>query len=148
MKELEANLWEALADLRCVTTNGYVTGKGARVMGRGCALEAKRMIPGVEYRLGGKASEHGNRPMRLCRARGADLASFPVKHHWREAVDPELIERGARSLVELVQKFGYRRVILPRSGCGNGSLSWEWVRQILEGLLDDRFTVVNFPKRP
>lgn len=147
MKELEANLWETPADLRCVTTNGHVTGKGACVMGRGCALEAKRMIPGVEYRLGRLISEHGNRPMRLCRFRGADLASFPVKHHWKEAADPELIERSARSLVELVQKFGYRCVILPRPGCGNGSLSWERVRPILAEVLDERFTVVTFPKR-
>lgn len=87
VKELEANLWKTPADLRCVTTSGYVTGKGACVMGRGCALEAKRMIPGVEYRLGRLICEHGNRPMRLCRFYDPEgrhhRAHDPPTHHTR-----------------------------------------------------------------
>ncbi len=82
--------------------------------------------------------------MRLTKPRkGAALASFPVKRHWHEAADPELIRSSARQLVALADKFGYERVVLPRPGCGNGRLSWEGIRPILAGILDDRFTVVH-----
>lgn len=115
-------------------------------MGRGCALEAKTRYPGVEHKLGDLIGRHGNRVMRLGRYNGVVLASFPVKHHWREEADPELIARSARQLVALADKFGCERIALPRPGCGNGRLRWKRVRTILEDILDDRFTVVDFPR--
>lgn len=144
MKEAAGDLWEMPADLRLITTNPAINRKGQAVMGRGCALEAKRRIPGLEYRFAGLLREHGNRVMRLARYRGADLASFPVKHHWKEEANPRLIRSSARQLVALADKFGYERVALPRPGCGNGRLSWREVRPILARILDDRFTVVTF----
>ncbi|MDP9486325.1 MAG: hypothetical protein M3Q49_11190 [Actinomycetota bacterium] len=146
MKEIEANLWSTPADLRVITTNGVTRSDGAAVMGRGCALEAKRRITGLEYHFGKLLKEHGNRVMRLTDPKkGAALASFPVKWHWKEKASAALIGRSARQLVELADRFGYERIILPRAGCGNGGLSWTDVRPILEVLLDDRFTVVTFP---
>lgn len=146
MKYINANLWDVEADLKLITTNGAVRRDGACVMGRGCALEAKTRYPGVEHKLGDLIGRHGNRVMRLGRFEGTVLASFPVKHHWRDAADPELIARSARQLVALADKFGYTRIALPRPGCGNGHLRWARVRTILEDILDDRFTIVDFPR--
>lgn len=146
MKEAVGDLWEMPADLRVITTNPAINAKNQAVMGRGCALEAKRRIPGLEYRFAGLLREHGNRVMRLARYRGADLASFPVKHHWKQEADPELIRSSARQLAALADKFGYERVVLPRPGCGNGRLLWSDVRPVLARILDDRFTVVTFPQ--
>ena len=57
-----------------------------------------------------------------------------------------LIRRSARQLVALANKFGYREVLIPRPGSGNGKLSWEDdVKPVLAGILDDRFTLVTFP---
>lgn len=117
-------------------------------MGRGCTREAKERYPGVEYRLGDLLKEHGNRVMRLGRFDGAVLASFPVKHHWKEEADSDLIRRSAAQLAALADKFDYEAVVMPRAGCGNGKLSRRDVRPILAGVLDDRFTVVTFPRRP
>lgn len=76
---------------------------------------------------------------------GSHLASFPVKRHWREKADLELIERSARQLVEIVENRSYAAAVLPRPGCGNGSLSWEAVRPVLERALPgERFTVITF----
>lgn len=132
--------------LRCITTNGAVRRDGAAVMGRGCAAEAKERLPGIEYRLGALLAEHGNRVFRLCSLNdGSHLASFPVKHHWREQADLNLIERSARQLVELVEKFSYTDALVPRPGCGNGSLSWDAVRPVLEQALPgQRLTVITF----
>ena len=150
MKEIYGDLWEISCDLRVITTNGDTNRMGAAVMGRGCALEAKRRITGIEYHFAKLLKRWGNRVMRLTRVRkGADLASFPVKHHWHDEADPELIRRSAEQLVAFADKFGYENVVLPRPGCGNGRLRWEEVRPILEQVLDERFSVVTFaPEGP
>lgn len=144
MKEIFGNLWDVEADLRVITTNGDVNGKGAAVMGRGCAREASRRIPSLERRFAELLSEHGNRVMRLARYRGADLASFPVKHHWHEQADPELIRRSAHQLVAVAEKFDYQKIVIPRPGCGNGALQWNDVRAIVSEILDDHFRVITF----
>ncbi|MDQ3316859.1 MAG: ADP-ribose-binding protein, partial [Actinomycetota bacterium] len=125
MVEIFGNLWELPCDLRVITTNPDVNRAGEAVMGRGCAREAKAKVPGIERHFAKLLGAHGNRVMRLARlGDGSVLASFPVKHHWHEEADPELIQRSARQLVALADKFGYRELLIPRPGCGNGSLSW------------------------
>src|SRR5215212_6156409 len=72
---------------------------------------------------------HGDRAMRPTKPIGsAALASFPVEHHRDEGTGPALIRRSADRLVALATRFGYRRVPIPRPGCGNGSLRWAGVR--------------------
>lgn len=138
------DLWGADADLRCVTTNGWVNpASGKVVMGRGCAKEIRDALPGVDSRLGSLIRKHGNRPMRFAKVNGADVVSLPVKHHWRQDADLALIESSIRSLVLLTNKFCYTNVLIPRPGCGNGRLKWADVRKVIEPLLDDRFTVVS-----
>jgi hypothetical protein len=146
MKELTGvDLWEVPADLRVITTNGAVRkADGACVMGRGCAREARERLPGIDLKLGRLIKEHGNRVMRLGRLPdGSHLASYPVKRHWKEAADPDLIVRSAHQLVELAQNFGYTRVAIPRPGSGNGRLRWTDVRALIAPILDDRFTAVH-----
>ncbi len=143
MLEAKTNLWTADADLRCVTTNGHISRAGKVVMGRGCARELRDAAPGVDARLARLVRAHGNRVFRFTRINGADVASLPVKHHWKEEADPDLIVRSVRQLVELADKFGYQRVLIPRPGCGNGRLRWSDVKPLIQHLLDDRFTVVS-----
>ncbi len=163
MREAHGNLWEIRCDLRVVTTNGDVNALNQAVMGRGCAREAKAKVPGIERHFARMLRAHGNRVMRLAETHpdgtvtlglfskdrtGTVLASFPVKHHWKDEADPALIARSARQLVALADRFGYERVALPRPGSGNGRLSWgDDVRPIIAEVLDDRFTVVTFPPR-
>lgn len=164
MREIFGNLWDALCDLRVVTTNGDVNRHKRAVMGRGCAKEAAERFPGLAYHFAKLLEKHGNRVMRLAETHpdgsttlglfskdrsGTVTCSFPVKHHWKDEADPELIARSARQLVALADAFGYGRVVLARPGCGNGRLSWEDVRPALAEVLDDRFSVITFaPNRP
>lgn len=141
MIEARGNLWTHPADLRVITTNGFVKNNGAAVMGRGCALEATQRHPGIENVLGARLRASGNHVHLL----GPGLASMPVKHHWRQDADPTLIVRSATELVALADKHSnYQRIVLPRPGCGNGRLRWNDIRPLLEGILDDRFTVITF----
>ena len=145
------DLWKLRPDerpaLKLITTNGQTRKDGACVMGRGCARQARDMIPGIDYKLGELLGKYGNRVFRLgALSDGVHLGSFPVKHSWKEYADTELIERSSHQLVELANSFGYGAVLLPRPGAGNGKLDYHaCVRPVLEEILtDDRFRIVSF----
>lgn len=151
MLEIRGDLWKLSPDeypaLKLITTNGQTRQDGACVMGRGCARQARDMIPGIDYKLGELLRKYGNRPFRLAALPdGSHLGSFPVKNHWKEYADPELIRRSAHQLVELADSFGYKAIFLPKPGAGNGKLDYHTsVRPVLERvLLGERFRIVSY----
>lgn len=145
MKEAHGEFWNYPAEIRVITTNGMVKNNGACVMGRGVARQAKDKFPGIDHELGGLINQHGNRPFILNKEEG--IASMPVKHHWKEQADLELIKDSAHKLVEMADKFGWQDVLVVRPGCGNGGLNWDDVRPVLEDIWDERFTVITFPPK-
>lgn len=160
MKEVFGNLWTYPADVRVITTNGTVKKNGEAVMGRGCALEARRRFPGLAAQLGEALSLHGNHVHVLRRRMNLDnqtveipCMTFPVKHNWNDKADPVLIQQSANELVAFIDKqesWKPKTIVLPRPGCGNGGLKWEDVQPILASILDDRFHVITWPygKKP
>ena len=156
MLETQRDLWALAAaagvDAVCVTTNGFCKKDGEAVMGGGIAKQARDRWPDLPRRLGGLLAEHGNRPFRF-RVVGfkPDLVTFPTKPEtgpngepgFKVDSDLDLILESAGHLVEMANKFSWRRVLLPRPGVGLGNLDWEVVRAALEPILDDRFTIVS-----
>ena len=61
MVEIQGNMWEIDTDCLFITTNGFVKRDGSAVMGRGCALEATKIIPNIAKSLGQAIARHGNR---------------------------------------------------------------------------------------
>jgi hypothetical protein len=147
MIEVRGNLWSYEADVRVITTNGFVRKDGRCVMGRGCAFEATQRQPGIDKALGDLIKKHGNHVFRLTTTRPS-IWSMPVKHHWRQKADIELIRRSAHELVEALRYddvWPFDGVcVLPRPGCGNGQLNWADVRPVLEQILDDKFHVITW----
>ena len=144
MLEREGNLWDAEADVTVITTNAIVKANGACVMGRGCAKEARDTYPGIDLQLGAAIRTHGNVPI-LLPQHDRLIVTFPVKAHWREAATLELIQQSSLALVQLADEHEWESIAMPRPGCGNGRLSWEYeVSRVLD--LDDRFTVYSFGK--
>lgn len=170
MIEVTGNLWDYPADLRVISTNGFVKKDGSCVMGRGCALEATQRFPTLSKALGAKITEAGNRVYLFPTIY---LATFPVKRvqeycapnkfnvveHMRNKFMPgdkvpgwaciaslELIERSAWQLVRLMNDNPkYRTAVLPRVGAGAGELDWEQdVKPLLAPILDDRFHIITF----
>jgi len=139
------NLWYLPADARCITTNGSVRSDVTCPMGRGVARQARLRYPGVDAYLGLLIKDHGNVPHILLQhiKEGGFLVSFPVKHAWYEAADPILIEQSATLLMEMIEAEGWKRVLLPRPGCGNGRLTWDEVRPVIRPILDRRVIVIT-----
>lgn len=150
MIEVKGELWDYDADVYVITTNGAVRKDGAAVMGRGCALEAKSVDPGCEYRLGARIAQSGNHCFNFGHfmkdSRTRELWSFPVKHHWKQKADLDLIQRSAEDIVFALSLMSYPvdTVVIPRPGCGNGGLDWADVRPRIESILDDRFHVITW----
>ena len=141
MREVVGDLWELPADWRCITTNGDVKRNGACVMGRGCAREARDRFPGFDKILGFKLQHLGNH---LILHTPQQLITFPVKHHWDEPADLDLISRSARELAFVARELHWQTFLLPRPGCGNGGLRWEAVKVWLERAeLPDNVIVVT-----
>lgn len=144
MIEVGGNLWDYLDQpfcMICITTNGTVKRDGSCVMGRGCALEAAKRIPGIAQILGKKIRDTGNSVHWI----KDTLWSFPVKHNWWEKADLVLIKQSVRELTAIATSEAYKHntFVLPRPGCGNGHLLWEDVRPLLLSL-PDNVHVISF----
>jgi hypothetical protein len=145
MIEIVGNLFGLGEDVHavCITTNGVVNQRGAAVMGKGVAAQAKAIWPGIEFRLGDLIKANGNRTQRITQfdegrtgfysPDGAfyvlkhHLIALPTKNHWRERVSSlALIQRSLIELKELWEhNYSRHRIALPRPGCKNGHLDWE-----------------------
>mgnify|MGYP003809237443 CR=1 FL=1 len=126
-----------------ITTNGTVQSDGQAVMGRGCALTAKQLYPGLPTKLGRYIREYGNLPFNLGHWGPHHIFSFPTKHNWWEEADPQLIIASAKLLMQRLDKFGIAEIAIPRPGCGFGKLTWTNIRPILLPILDDRCIIVH-----
>lgn len=144
MKEVQGDIWKFYDEGHWIVipTNGDTNRFGLAVMGRGLAKEATQRIPGIAYGLAKQLIDGGNHVHNF---NDIHLFTFPVKYHWSEPADLDLIKQSASELTNRTDRMlAIDRVYLPRVGCGNGRRKWSEVKPILE-VLDDRFIVVATP---
>jgi hypothetical protein len=140
MVEISGDIWDYMGRaIIAVTTNGLVTRKGSAVLGRGCARQAQQRFPDLPLHLGRLLLEHGNHVLPL----GNGLVSFPVEESPWSVPDLLLIRRSAGELLELANREGWSRIVVPRPGCGGGGLDWKEVRPLLAEFFDNRFLVIT-----
>lgn len=142
MIEVFGNLWDAEADLIVITTNLATRRDGSAVMGAGCAREAAERFPNFPWDYGLFLANEGDTPVFTYDDQA--LYCLPVKYHWSEKADYQLIDNEVRALVKYVDTTDYKRVAMPRPGCGNGGLQWWSVKQRIQHLLDDRYHVYHY----
>lgn len=160
MREIQQDLWAVDCDWLCITTNGTVKRDGRAVMGRGCALEATKKLKDIDAVLGWGLGGNGNVVMRLGMIvnehseyhKFCNIYSFPVKHHWRDKADLDLIAQSCEQLLELYndninQGYADPLIAIPRPGCGAGGLSWRHeVRPLLEAYFKDSNNIIIVSK--
>ncbi len=145
MIEVTGDLWTYPADIRVITTNGFVKSNGVAVMGRGCAKEASIKYPGFPRALGTRIRQDGNKVHIFYEF--DSIVTFPVKHVWYQDADLDLILKSTQEIVALAGIYPHTtRFVIPRPGCGNGGRKWSDVKPILESVsgFDERFHVITY----
>jgi hypothetical protein len=141
MLETVGDIWEHgdRGYIFVITTNGSLTRDGRAIFGRGVARQAALRFPGIAEKLGSMLAEQGNHVFDL----GCGIVSFPVEETAWSLPDLRIIARSAQELRLLADRSGWRRIIVPRPGCGGGGLAWKDVQPLLSPWLDRRFTVIR-----
>lgn len=139
MLETVGDIWEyAGRAVIVITASGTLTRDGRAVLGRGVARQAGERFTGLAAILGRLVARQGSRVFDL----GNGLVSFPVEETAWSQPDLRIIASSARQLRELVDLKEWKRIVVPRPGCGGGGLAWKDVRPLLEPWFDGRFIII------
>ncbi len=68
---------------------------------------------------------------------GKFIVNFPTKDKWRNNSKIEYIEDGLNALIQLAKEEHLQSIAIPPLGSGNGGLSWNDVKPIIERKLSD-----------
>jgi hypothetical protein len=141
MLETIGDIWTYAdqGDVIVITTNGSLTRDGRAIFGRGVARQAAFRFLGLADKLGRLLAEQGSHVFDL----GNGVVTFPVEESPWSLPELRIIARSAQELRALVDRSGWRRIVVPRPGCGGGGLAWKDVQPVLAPWLDDRFIVIS-----
>ena len=108
------------------------------VMGKGLAHAYKARYPRMFKRYKTYCDEGLFDPGKLWLWKGDDqwILNFPTKKHWKSPSKIEWIEAGLSKFVDTYEERGITHISFPKLGCGNGNLTWDSVRPIMEHYLN------------
>ncbi len=135
MNYLKGNLLESKAHALVNTVNTV------GVMGKGIALQFKEAFPQnfKEYAVACKAGTFNIGDLLVVKERTLEgeriIINFPTKIEWFRKSQYEYIEAGLKELAKVIETYGIKSIAIPPLGCGNGGLSWEKVKPLMEQYL-------------
>lgn len=143
---VRGNLFESPAQVLVNTVNTV------GVMGKGVALEFKRLFPEM-FREYQQMCEQGRLEigrLHLFRTPGKWVLNFPTKKHWRQPSRTEYIRAGLQTFVRMYSTAGIHSVAFPPLGCGHGQLDFAHdVRPLMEQYLRRLpIAVFIYPEKP
>lgn len=106
-------------------------------MGKGIALQFKRFFPEM-FREYQQLCDEGKLKigvLHIYRTPHKLIVNFPTKTDWRRPSQLEYIAAGLETFARVYQDAGIYSVAFPPLGCGNGELSWDDVRPLMEEFL-------------
>ncbi len=148
-----------IADAIAITTNSSVY-NSKNVMGGGCAREAVNRWPQIAHYKAAYLNVHGNKPCLLGLVNKKNnnylrpsanvnlndytmVWSFPTKNEVQFNSDIELIKQSCEIITNKANKYNLNKILTVRLGSGLGGLDWNYVKPIIEPLLDDRFFILH-----
>lgn len=108
------------------------------VMGKGIALQFKKKWPDnfVEYAKSCKLGHLRPGKVHIYKLEQSTypffIINFPTKEHWREKSKIEYIRNGLNDLIQKMKDLNISSIAIPPLGCGNGGLSWDLVKPLIE----------------
>lgn len=146
MKLQRGNMWTAYdeADYFLITTNSFLKGNGALVMGRGIAREARDRFPGLDHAFGsaiGSRCGHLGYYHLLFGSfwKQPKLGAFQVKSHYQNEASMALIQETVYRLRTAAYLEPAKSFHLNFPGIGNGNLLRAVVLPTLDILPDNVF---------
>ncbi len=129
---VQGNLFQSPAQTLVNTVNTV------GVMGKGVALEFKRLFPEMytEYRALCESGQFKIGQLWLYKSPQKWVLNFPTKEHWRAPSKLEYVEAGLKKFVQVYSDLGIHSIAFPPLGCGNGQLDFTTqVRPLMEHYL-------------
>jgi len=144
MIEENSYIWYTDADVLCIPTSNVIDLNGSLIMDDGIAYQAKETDINLPYYFASHIVNHGNSPCLFMRDSKPHFCSFPVRFGANIKPDLELIIQSVKLMLNIVNRLPFKKIAMPRPGCGKGELDWESeVKPAIERFLDDRFTVYD-----
>ncbi len=102
-------------------------------MGKGLAYQFKKAFPKTNksYMQICNRGELFPGKMHYFKEEDKFIINFPTKDRWRKKSEIIYIEKGMKSLVELIKKNNLKSIAIPPLGSGNGGLNWKEVKNII-----------------
>ena len=128
---IEGNIFNSPAQVIVNTVNTV------GVMGKGLALSFKKRYPQMfeAYRKACDKHQLTIGKLMLYYAPDHWILMFPTKENWRNPSKIEYLEAGLKKFVNTYADKGITSIAFPKLGCGNGELSWNDVKPIMEQYL-------------
>lgn len=128
---IEGNIFNSPAQVIVNTVNTV------GVMGKGLALSFKKRYPQMfeVYKRACEKHQLTIGKLMLFYAPDHWILMFPTKENWRNPSKFEYLEAGLKKFVNTYAEKGITSIAFPKLGCGNGELSWNDVRPIMEKYL-------------
>lgn len=148
-------------DAVCVTTNGVIKANGELVMGADDAKAFYDKYNGlfnIATILAQKLYRKDKLPYmhvvdkkdNICyrcvsaeQNNGTNIISFPVKSHFQDKSDLELIEQSAKRLLWIANHYKLNSIVLSSPGTGYGQLLEDDVYDTLNKYFDKRFYIIK-----
>lgn len=135
MKYIKGNLLEAKTQALVNTVNTV------GVMGKGIALQFKEAFP-MNYKIYAaacKKKELQTGQLLVVKEQTLEgekiIINFPTKTEWFMKSKYEYIEEGLKELAQVIEEYKIESIAIPPLGCGNGGLTWEKVKPMIEKYL-------------
>lgn len=131
IKYVEGNIFDSPAQTIVNTVNTV------GVMGKGLALSFKERYPEMFVTYRNMCEKHKLLVGKLMLYSAADhmILLFPTKENWRNPSRIEYIDAGLSNFVRSYAQHHITSIAFPKLGCGNGELSWDTVKPVMERYL-------------
>lgn len=137
----QGNMWSVFdeVDHFVITTNSFIKNNGAVVMGAGIAKQVRDTYPGIDQVIGAAIQHMGTYNVII----GGKIGVFQVKYHFKDAADLALITASTAALASIATSNPAKIYALNFPGIGNGKLSYNSVKPVVD-LLPDNVQIWTF----
>ena len=155
MIEIIGDFWkikeQEKPDVICFTSNKIIKTQQKLVMGAGIAKQFRDKYQNLDSDIAQRilSGQHTNHIVMVRESKytrtpsNTYISTFPTKNNYIHPSDIELIQTSAKTLLDIVNAVGFRKILLTKPGCGRGNLNWEDVKLIIEPILDNRFIIID-----